>query len=174
LVETLGVGDLRDRPRELAGDYGEAPPGDDHLVLGHESLGRVVAAPDRSGFTRAAHRRAGRPGGRDRAPAGSGAAAALRRVHTTLGSRGVRLVLVEVPDPVRGELERYGITELVGAQNYLPALVDVLCQEETDSPGGSGSCRSDAPVSDEGGGRPNPDPAADDHPTLAPAPPRRR
>lgn len=37
--------------KEIAhGDYGSAPPGSDRLVLGHESLGRVVRAPHESGF----------------------------------------------------------------------------------------------------------------------------
>jgi threonine dehydrogenase-like Zn-dependent dehydrogenase len=30
----------------VRGDYGEAPPGSERLVIGHESLGRVVEAPD--------------------------------------------------------------------------------------------------------------------------------
>lgn len=34
----------------LAGDYGEAPPGRERLVIGHESLGHVLEAPDGSGF----------------------------------------------------------------------------------------------------------------------------
>lgn len=34
----------------ISGAYGSAPPGADRLVLGHESLGRVVAAPESSGF----------------------------------------------------------------------------------------------------------------------------
>jgi len=34
----------------IAGEYGEAPPGADRLVLGHESLGRVAEAPAGSGF----------------------------------------------------------------------------------------------------------------------------
>lgn len=37
--------------REIArGEYGWAPAGTDRLVIGHESLGRVAAAPDGSGF----------------------------------------------------------------------------------------------------------------------------
>ncbi len=32
------------------GDYGKAPPGDDYLVIGHESLGRVLAVPPGSAF----------------------------------------------------------------------------------------------------------------------------
>jgi glucose 1-dehydrogenase len=34
----------------IAGEYGEAPPGEKRLVLGHESVGRVVEAPEDSGF----------------------------------------------------------------------------------------------------------------------------
>ena len=35
----------------LAGAYGDAPPGSDRLVLGHESLGRVLEAPDGGGLS---------------------------------------------------------------------------------------------------------------------------
>lgn len=35
----------------IEGGYGEAPPGQDHLVLGHESLGEVLEAPPGSGFS---------------------------------------------------------------------------------------------------------------------------
>ncbi|MGN6519154.1 MAG: glucose 1-dehydrogenase [Dokdonella sp.] len=35
----------------LAGSYGEAPPGRERLVIGHESLGRVLEAPAGSGFS---------------------------------------------------------------------------------------------------------------------------
>ena len=50
LVETLAVGICGTDLEIAAGEYGEAPPGDDLLVLGHESLGRVAEAPDDSGF----------------------------------------------------------------------------------------------------------------------------
>jgi len=36
----------------VAGKYGSAPPGQERLVLGHESLGRVEEAPSGSGFER--------------------------------------------------------------------------------------------------------------------------
>jgi len=36
LVETLAVGICGTDHEIINGDYGEAPPGDDHLVLGHE------------------------------------------------------------------------------------------------------------------------------------------
>ncbi|MBI2911398.1 MAG: glucose 1-dehydrogenase [Chloroflexi bacterium] len=45
LVQVISVG-LDGTDRELLqGKYGEAPSGDDYLIIGHESLGRVVAAP---------------------------------------------------------------------------------------------------------------------------------
>ena len=50
LVETLAVG-ICGTDREIVdGEYGEAPAGDDHLVLGHESVGRVAEAPDGCGL----------------------------------------------------------------------------------------------------------------------------
>ena len=57
----------------VCGDYGEAPPGSERLVLGHESLGEVIAAPPGSGFAR------GRPRRRHRAAARPGALPGLRR-----------------------------------------------------------------------------------------------
>lgn len=42
LVEVLAVG-VDGTDDEIArGDYGEAPPGDDYLIIGHESLGRLT------------------------------------------------------------------------------------------------------------------------------------
>jgi threonine dehydrogenase-like Zn-dependent dehydrogenase len=45
LVKTLAVGVCGTDHEIIEGGYGEAPPGEEHLVLGHESLGRVVDAP---------------------------------------------------------------------------------------------------------------------------------
>jgi len=45
LVETIGVGICGTDVEILSGAYGWPPPGRDRLVLGHESLGRVVEAP---------------------------------------------------------------------------------------------------------------------------------
>jgi len=45
LVETLAVGICGTDIEILSGAYGWAPPGHDRLVLGHESLGRVLEAP---------------------------------------------------------------------------------------------------------------------------------
>lgn len=45
LAETIAVG-VCGTDREIAdGEYGEAPPGADRLIIGHESLARVVDAP---------------------------------------------------------------------------------------------------------------------------------
>jgi threonine dehydrogenase-like Zn-dependent dehydrogenase len=50
LVETLAIGVCGTDREILAGEYGEAPPGAQRLVLGHESIGRVVEAPDGVGL----------------------------------------------------------------------------------------------------------------------------
>jgi threonine dehydrogenase-like Zn-dependent dehydrogenase len=50
LVEGLALG-ICGTDREIAaGEYGWAPPGRERLVLGHESLGRVLRAPDGADF----------------------------------------------------------------------------------------------------------------------------
>lgn len=50
LVDGVALG-VCGTDREIAdGDYGWAPPGQERLILGHESLGRVREAPDGSGF----------------------------------------------------------------------------------------------------------------------------
>jgi glucose 1-dehydrogenase len=50
LVEGVALG-VCGTDREIAsGQYGWAPPGEDRLILGHESLGRVLGAPEGSGF----------------------------------------------------------------------------------------------------------------------------
>ncbi len=45
LVQTLALGVCGTDLEILRGDYGTAPPAEDYLVLGHESLGRVLEAP---------------------------------------------------------------------------------------------------------------------------------
>lgn len=50
LVETLAVGVCGTDMEIVAGGYGWAPAGSKRLVLGHESIGRVVEAPKRSGL----------------------------------------------------------------------------------------------------------------------------
>ena len=50
LCDTVAVGVDGTDNEIVEGKYGEAPPGRDRLVLGHESLGRVLEAPAGSGF----------------------------------------------------------------------------------------------------------------------------
>ena len=52
LVATRAVGICGTDLEIIAGDYGWAPPGEDRLAIGHESLGEVVEAPAGSGFNR--------------------------------------------------------------------------------------------------------------------------
>ena len=46
LVAALALGICGTDREIVSGSYGEAPPGQPHLVLGHESLARVLEAPD--------------------------------------------------------------------------------------------------------------------------------
>jgi len=55
LVETLAVGVDGTDNEIVDGAYGEAPPGSERLILGHESLGRVLEAPDGSGWEAGDH-----------------------------------------------------------------------------------------------------------------------
>jgi threonine dehydrogenase-like Zn-dependent dehydrogenase len=50
LVETMAIGVCGTDVDIVSGKYGTAPPGSDRLVLGHESLGRVLDAPPDSGL----------------------------------------------------------------------------------------------------------------------------
>jgi len=52
LVRTLAVGVCGTDRELIGGRYGEAPAGQGRLVIGHESLGRVVEAPAGSGFAK--------------------------------------------------------------------------------------------------------------------------
>jgi glucose 1-dehydrogenase len=49
LAQGLALGICGTDLEIAAGEYGEAPPGHDRLVLGHESLGRVLEAPPGAG-----------------------------------------------------------------------------------------------------------------------------
>jgi threonine dehydrogenase-like Zn-dependent dehydrogenase len=51
LVEALALGVCGTDREIVDGEYGWPPDGQERLILGHESLGRVVAAPSASGFT---------------------------------------------------------------------------------------------------------------------------
>jgi glucose 1-dehydrogenase len=50
LVDGVALGICGTDAEIVRGDYGEAPPGAERLILGHESLGRVADAPEGSGF----------------------------------------------------------------------------------------------------------------------------
>jgi threonine dehydrogenase-like Zn-dependent dehydrogenase len=52
LVQTLAVGVCGTDHELIDGDYGWPPPGRDRLVIGHESLGRVLEAPSGSGLAK--------------------------------------------------------------------------------------------------------------------------
>jgi threonine dehydrogenase-like Zn-dependent dehydrogenase len=50
LVATQAIGLCGTDHEICSGLYGAAPPGEERLILGHESIGRVVEAPEGSGF----------------------------------------------------------------------------------------------------------------------------
>jgi glucose 1-dehydrogenase len=50
LVETLAIGICGTDLEIVNAEYGSAPPGEDRLILGHESLGRVAEAPAGTGL----------------------------------------------------------------------------------------------------------------------------
>jgi threonine dehydrogenase-like Zn-dependent dehydrogenase len=50
LVQTLAIGICGTDVEIVSGRYGWAPPGRDRLIIGHESIGRVLDAPGGSGF----------------------------------------------------------------------------------------------------------------------------
>jgi MFS superfamily sulfate permease-like transporter len=53
------------------------------------------------------------------------AAAAIRAAYDSLKQRGIRLVLAEVSDNVSLELDRYGITELIGIDGFFRTIIGV-------------------------------------------------
>ncbi|MBW3595531.1 MAG: glucose 1-dehydrogenase [Actinobacteria bacterium] len=55
LVRTLAIGVCGTDAGIVAGSDGVAPPGEDRLIIGHESLGVVERAPDGSGFAPGDH-----------------------------------------------------------------------------------------------------------------------
>src|SRR5438477_6620208 len=55
LARTLALGVCGTDRDIVAGAYGEAPPGDERLILGHESLGEVLEAPPESALTSGDH-----------------------------------------------------------------------------------------------------------------------
>jgi threonine dehydrogenase-like Zn-dependent dehydrogenase len=55
LVETLAIGVCGTDREIVAGEHGAAPPGERRLVIGHESLGRVIEAPTNSRLSAGDH-----------------------------------------------------------------------------------------------------------------------
>jgi threonine dehydrogenase-like Zn-dependent dehydrogenase len=55
VVRSLALGVCGTDREIVAGEYGAAPAGQERLVLGHESLGRVETAPEGSGFMTGDH-----------------------------------------------------------------------------------------------------------------------
>ena len=51
LVETQAIGVCGTDLEIINGEYGTAPPGQDRLIIGHESLGRVIEAPPGTGLS---------------------------------------------------------------------------------------------------------------------------
>jgi threonine dehydrogenase-like Zn-dependent dehydrogenase len=51
LVRTHAIGVCGTDLEIINGEYGWAPPGEERLIIGHESVGEVVEAPHESGFT---------------------------------------------------------------------------------------------------------------------------
>lgn len=51
LVRTLAIGVCGTDVEIVRGKYGWAPPGEERLILGHESISKVESAPPKSGFT---------------------------------------------------------------------------------------------------------------------------
>jgi glucose 1-dehydrogenase len=50
LVRTMAIGICGTDLEIINGEYGSPPPGRDHLIIGHESLGQVIQAPPGTGF----------------------------------------------------------------------------------------------------------------------------
>jgi sulfate permease, SulP family len=57
----------------------------------------------------------------------------IRQIHSILEKKGVTLVFSNVIDDVRKELDRYGLTKLVGEEHIYDSLPDVreAYQKET-------------------------------------------
>lgn len=53
------------------------------------------------------------------------AAETLREIYHTLSNKGIRLIFAEVEESVQDELNRYGLTDLMGKDSFFPTLHDV-------------------------------------------------
>ena len=60
----------------------------------------------------------------------------LKQVVSELKDRGATLVVAQAEDSVRAELDRFGITDAIGADAYFETIADaVRAHEGTASPG---------------------------------------
>jgi anti-anti-sigma regulatory factor len=65
------------------------------------------------------------------------AASVLAAVHTRLSGTGTRLVLSNIIDPVRTQLDRYGFGAEIGTDGYYETSGQVLEDYEATGPGGA-------------------------------------
>ncbi len=62
----------------------------------------------------------------------------LVAVHGQMQEHGTRLVFADVDEDVRAELDRYGITDLVGADAFFDSVTDVVAAYRAAAPTGGG------------------------------------
>jgi SulP family sulfate permease len=78
------------------------------------------------------------------------AAAMLRDTDTLLKKQGVRLVFANVSGALRGQLDRYGITDLIGADAFYGSVHAVVADYERQSAapkeGTTGAMNGAAPI----------------------------
>jgi MFS superfamily sulfate permease-like transporter len=67
----------------------------------------------------------------------------IRQVHTILQKKGVTLVFANVIDHVKQELDRYGLTELIGEEHLYGSLPDMLAAYRKENNQGEGEPASD-------------------------------
>jgi MFS superfamily sulfate permease-like transporter len=63
----------------------------------------------------------------------------FKQVVSELHDRGARLVVVQASDEVRAELDRFGITEAIGADAYFPTVGDAVTAHEASGTASAGS-----------------------------------
>jgi SulP family sulfate permease len=63
----------------------------------------------------------------------------FKQVVSELHDRGARLMVVQASDEVRAELDRFGITEAIGADAYFPTVGDAVTAHEASGTASAGS-----------------------------------
>jgi SulP family sulfate permease len=58
----------------------------------------------------------------------------LEELRSNLDGRQVRLVLADVQEPVRAELDRYGLTQELGSDAFYPSVADVIAAKGSAAP----------------------------------------